>query len=89
MQGRCARRLIGSKSKGARFRSRLARDGLTPDAIRRLVCPIGVGGIAGKAPAIIAAATAAELLQRDQLLRSQQNPLAVPAEPSKMAAGRA
>jgi xanthine dehydrogenase accessory factor len=55
--------LIGSKSKGARFRSRLARDGLAPDAIRRLVCPIGVGGVGSKWPAAIAVAVAAQLLQ--------------------------
>ena len=55
--------LIGSKSKAARFRSRLARDGLTPDAIHRLVSPIGVGGIASKWPAAIAVGVAAQLLQ--------------------------
>jgi len=55
--------LIGSKSKGARFRSRLARDGLAPDAIQRMVCPIGVEGVTGKWPAAIAVAVAAQLLQ--------------------------
>jgi len=55
--------LIGSKSKGARFRSRLTRDGVSPDAIRRLVCPIGVAGVASKRPAAIAVAVAAQLLQ--------------------------
>jgi len=55
--------LIGSKSKAARFRSRLARDGLTPDAIARLVSPIGVAGIASKWPAAIAVGVAAQLLQ--------------------------
>jgi xanthine dehydrogenase accessory factor len=55
--------LIGSKSKGARFRSRLARDGLTPAAIRRLVCPIGMEGVGSKWPAAIAVAVAAQLLQ--------------------------
>jgi xanthine dehydrogenase accessory factor len=55
--------LIGSKSKGARFRSRLARDGLTQDAICRLVCPIGVAGVVSKWPAAIAVGVAAQLLQ--------------------------
>jgi xanthine dehydrogenase accessory factor len=55
--------LIGSKSKGARFRSRLARDGLAPDAIQRMVCPIGVEGVVGKWPAAIAVAVAAQLLR--------------------------
>lgn len=55
--------LIGSQSKGARFRSRLARDGIAAALIDRLVCPIGVGGIASKEPAAIAVAVAAQLLQ--------------------------
>ena len=55
--------LIGSKSKGARFRSRLARDGLTAEAIQRLISPIGVEGVTGKWPAAIAVAVAAQLLQ--------------------------
>lgn len=55
--------LIGSHSKGARFRSRLAREGLAPERIARLVCPIGVDGIASKWPAAIAVAVAAQLLQ--------------------------
>jgi xanthine dehydrogenase accessory factor len=55
--------LIGSKSKGARFRSRLARDGLTPEAIRRLICPIGVEGVESKWPAAIAVGVAAQLLR--------------------------
>jgi xanthine dehydrogenase accessory factor len=55
--------LIGSNSKGARFRSRLARDGLSPQAIARLRCPIGAGAIASKWPAAIAVAVAFDLLR--------------------------
>jgi xanthine dehydrogenase accessory factor len=55
--------LIGSKSKGARFRSRLARDGVPAASIARLQCPIGAGGIASKWPAAIAVAVAFDLLQ--------------------------
>jgi len=55
--------LIGSKSKGARFRSRLARDGVMPETIAQLVCPIGVEGVHNKWPAAIAVAVAAQLLQ--------------------------
>jgi xanthine dehydrogenase accessory factor len=55
--------LIGSKSKGARFRSRLARDGVAPETIARLVCPIGVEGVNSKWPAAIAVAVAGQLLQ--------------------------
>jgi len=55
--------VIGSKSKGARFRSRLARDGMTPEVIARMVSPIGVPGIASKWPAAIAIGVVAQLLQ--------------------------
>jgi xanthine dehydrogenase accessory factor len=54
--------VIGSDSKGARFRSRLARDGVPAEAIARLRCPIGAEGIASKWPAAIAVAVAFELL---------------------------
>lgn len=55
--------LIGSKSKAARFRSRLARDGLTGEAIARLVCPIGIAGIDSKWPAAIAVGVAAQVMR--------------------------
>jgi xanthine dehydrogenase accessory factor len=55
--------LIGSHSKGAKFRSRLARDGVVPEMIARLVSPIGIGRIESKWPAAIAIAVAAQLLQ--------------------------
>lgn len=54
--------LIGSATKRTLFERRLAEFGVAPDAIARLVSPIGVPGIAGKSPAVIAAAVAAELL---------------------------
>ena len=56
--------LIGSDSKAARFRSRLARSGLGRDVIEKLVCPIGVEGITSKWPAAIAVAVAAQLMQK-------------------------
>jgi len=55
--------LIGSASKGARFRSRLRKDGIADASLRRLVCPIGVDGVEGKAPGVIAIAVAAQILQ--------------------------
>jgi xanthine dehydrogenase accessory factor len=55
--------LIGSMSKAARFRSRLARDGVGAAAIARLVCPIGIDGISSKWPAAIAVGVAAQLMQ--------------------------
>ena len=54
--------LIGSATKRALFERRLAEFGVASAAISRLVCPIGVPGISGKSPAVIAAAVAAELL---------------------------
>jgi xanthine dehydrogenase accessory factor len=61
--------LIGSASKRARFRSQLADAGVPAERIAAMVCPIGVAGIRSKLPAAIAAATAAELLIRDEALR--------------------
>jgi xanthine dehydrogenase accessory factor len=55
--------LIGSKSKGARFRSRLVRDQISTASIARLVCPIGTEGITSKWPAAIAVGVAAQLLK--------------------------
>lgn len=51
--------LIGSKTKRARFRSRLAADGVDGS---RLTCPIGLAGIGGREPEVIAIATLAQLL---------------------------
>jgi xanthine dehydrogenase accessory factor len=55
--------LIGSNSKGAKFRSRLAREGFASATIARLVSPIGAGAVGSKWPAAIAIAVAAQLLQ--------------------------
>ncbi len=55
--------LIGSATKRGRFLSRLRDAGLGEAAARRLVCPVGLPGIDGKEPAVIAAATAAQVLQ--------------------------
>lgn len=62
--------LIGSRTKRARFEKRLAEAGIPRERIATLVCPIGVDGIKSKVPAVIAAATAAELLVRDEALRA-------------------
>jgi xanthine dehydrogenase accessory factor len=55
--------LIGSASKAAKFRARLARAGVPSERIARLVCPIGVGGLTSKLPAAIAAGVTVQLLQ--------------------------
>lgn len=61
--------VIGSKTKRARFVSHLVRGGLSPARVAALVCPIGGGGVSGKAPAVIAAMTVAELLLREEEAR--------------------
>jgi xanthine dehydrogenase accessory factor len=54
--------LIGSETKRARFAGRLRAIGIPPQSLARLTCPIGIPGIAGKEPAVIAASVAAQLL---------------------------
>jgi xanthine dehydrogenase accessory factor len=55
--------LIGSQSKWAAFRHRLEARGYTAAELAQVTCPIGIPGIAGKAPEVIAVAVAAQLLQ--------------------------
>ncbi|HEY1944927.1 MAG TPA: xanthine dehydrogenase accessory protein XdhC, partial [Roseiarcus sp.] len=54
--------LIGSATKRARFVSQLRAAGRTEAELAALTCPIGVSGLEGKEPAVIAASTAAQLL---------------------------
>jgi xanthine dehydrogenase accessory factor len=54
--------LIGSATKRARFTGAMRRMGIAPEIVDRLVCPIGLTAIKDKAPAAIAAATAAQVL---------------------------
>ena len=56
--------LIGSRSKRARFESRLRQRGVAEAALQRIICPVGLPGIAGKEPEIVALAVAAQLLQQ-------------------------
>lgn len=55
--------LIGSKTKRARFEHRLRDRGFAPSIIERMTCPIGVPGISGKEPEVIAVGVVAQLLQ--------------------------
>jgi len=59
--------LIGSATKRARFLSQMRAAGLSEAALAGLTCPIGVAGIDGKEPAVIAAAVAAQLLMLRRL----------------------
>jgi xanthine dehydrogenase accessory factor len=58
--------LIGSKTKWATFRHRLEARGFSPEELAHVTCPIGVPGIEGKEPEVIAVAVAAQLLQGRQ-----------------------
>lgn len=55
--------LIGSRTKWASFSHRLLARGFTAQELARVTCPIGVPGIVGKQPEVIAVAVAAQLLQ--------------------------
>ncbi|MFO1244857.1 MAG: urate hydroxylase PuuD [Ramlibacter sp.] len=46
--------LIGSQTKWATFRHRLEARGFSADELARVTCPIGLPGIAGKQPEVIA-----------------------------------
>lgn len=64
--------LIGSATKWARFRSRLAALGHAPAAVARIDCPIGDPGL-GKHPQAIAIGVAAALLRRKTNASRQEN----------------
>jgi xanthine dehydrogenase accessory factor len=54
--------LIGSKTKWAVFRRRLQERGFTGPELAHVTCPIGLPGITGKEPEVIAVAVAAQIL---------------------------
>jgi xanthine dehydrogenase accessory factor len=54
--------LIGSNTKRKQFEHRLRERGIAQARLDGMVCPIGLPGIEGKAPAVIAVAVAAQLL---------------------------
>ena len=69
--------LIGSRTKKQRFIRRFQQRGIAADRIERLTCPIGVPGIAGKEPEVIAAAVVAQLLQVAEVARAADTRQAV------------
>jgi xanthine dehydrogenase accessory factor len=54
--------LIGSRTKRQRFIHRFEQRGIDDAVIARMSCPIGVPGITGKEPEVIAASVVAQLL---------------------------
>lgn len=55
--------LIGSETKAAKFRARLARRGFAPEQIARLTSPVGLFK-GGKHPAEVAVSAVAQILER-------------------------
>lgn len=53
--------LIGSKTKNARFRSRLSKMGIKAEQLKKLTCPIGIDEINSKQPVKVAISIAAQL----------------------------
>jgi xanthine dehydrogenase accessory factor len=64
--------LIGSQTKWATFRHRLEARGFTAQELAHVTSPIGVAGIAGKEPEVIAVAVAAQILQTLPTQRSHE-----------------
>ncbi len=56
--------LIGSRTKHRKFLHRLAERGTDQDALSRMTCPIGLPGIDGKEPEVIAVSAVAQLLMQ-------------------------
>jgi len=54
--------LIGSRTKWSVFRRRLRERGFSDEELDQVICPIGLPGIRGKQPAVIAASVVAQLL---------------------------
>ena len=64
--------LIGSATKRARFLSQMRAAGMSEAVLEKLVCPIGLPGLEGKDPAVIAASTAAQLLIAGERLEKER-----------------
>lgn len=75
--------LIGSATKRARFSHRFEARGIERQAIGRMTCPIGLPGITGKEPEVIAVSVVAQLLQQPL-----QRPVGAGAQASPPAASR-
>jgi xanthine dehydrogenase accessory factor len=69
--------LIGSHTKRKQFEHRLRARGVDEARLASMACPIGVPGITGKQPAVIAASVVAQLLQVWET-QAAQNTVAAP-----------
>jgi xanthine dehydrogenase accessory factor len=68
--------VIGSQTKAVTFGRRLRARGMAPDRAAELQCPIGLPGVSGREPAVIAVAVAAQLLSEPAPRTSQPPPRA-------------
>jgi len=65
--------LIGSATKGLKFRQRLMKKGYVQQELEQLTCPVGLSSLKSKKPMEIAVSISAELLQlRDKQAQSAQ-----------------
>lgn len=60
--------VIGSQTKRSRFESLLKKGGMDPDLASSFQCPIGVPGLAGKEPSVIAASVTAQILMEKSVV---------------------
>jgi xanthine dehydrogenase accessory factor len=74
--------LIGSLTKRRQFEHRLRARGCQPGRIDAMVCPIGVAGVNGKQPAVIAIAVVAQLFSVWEARHTAPVPRAVSSERS-------
>ena len=77
--------LIGSSVKWIRFREQLKAVGHTEAELERITTPIGLPGIRGKTPAVIAVSVAAQLVQileQQPKAPSLQQPVSAPQRTS-------
>ena len=65
--------LIGSKTKRERFGNHLTRDGVPSQQLEKLCCPIGLPGIPGKEPQVIAIAVAAQVLSLKRVCQQEDD----------------
>lgn len=70
--------LIGSKAKWQNFRAKLLAQGFSEADLAKVTTPIGLPGIAGKAPQTIAISTAAQLLPLLGFSQAWQDPTLPP-----------
>jgi xanthine dehydrogenase accessory factor len=68
--------VIGSKTKRARFTRQLTEAGIPRGRVDAMVCPIGASPVHSKLPAVIAATTVVELLERDEAEKAGAMPMA-------------